>query len=191
VTAVDHKRPAGSEDSPGRRGPAGRAVRQWVMLTGGILLVLVVIPFVILRAPRVAQPVAFSHQRHTEELLLGCDFCHKYVMTGAHSGLPGAETCSLCHSVPLGSSPEAARLTELLQEGQPLEFAKLFRLPAHVFYTHRRHVAIGGIECGECHGGIAHTALPPERPLVKIDMAFCLACHREGGITTDCTACHR
>lgn len=156
-----------------------------------MLLVLLVASLVARRAPPVAQPVAFSHQKHTEELQLACEFCHKYVMTGAHSGLPGPETCALCHSVPLGSSAEAARLAGLLKEGRPLEFAKLFRLPTDVFYTHRRHVAIAGIECVECHGAIAHTALPPERPLVKIEMAFCLACHRERGITTDCTACHR
>lgn len=141
--------------------------------------------------PAVPQPIAFSHLKHTQELQLGCEFCHKYFLTGAHSGLPGPETCSICHSAPQGDSDEAARLTELLLASEPLVFNKLFQLPAHVFYTHRRHVGIGKIECSACHGGIADTEVPPGRPLVDIQMDFCVDCHREYGVTEDCTACHR
>lgn len=97
----------------------------------------------------------------------------------------------MCHSVPLGTSPEAAKLTETLESGEPLRFNKLLRLPDYVFYTHRRHVALGELECINCHGGIADTDSPPERPLVGISMAFCVDCHDERGVTTDCTTCHR
>jgi hypothetical protein len=97
----------------------------------------------------------------------------------------------MCHSTPQGDSEEAARVTELLEAGEPLTFKKLFGLPDHVFYTHRRHVVIGEVECVECHGDIATTERPPERPLVEMDMEFCMACHTERGVTNDCTACHR
>lgn len=82
-------------------------------------------------------------------------------------------------------------MTELLEQGDPLRFRKLFRLADHVFYTHRRHVGIAEIECEACHGAIAETERPPKRALLKIDMDFCLKCHREQEATLDCNACHR
>ncbi len=143
------------------------------------------------RGPPVRQPIAFNHRKHTRDLGLACDFCHQYVRVGAHAGLPGAEICSLCHSVPQGESEEAARVTALITQGAPLKFNKLFRLPSHVFYTHRRHVGIGELECQECHGAIADTERPPERPLVSMTMDYCLDCHRQREETLDCNACHR
>jgi hypothetical protein len=143
------------------------------------------------RDPAVSQPILFNHRKHTQELGLGCELCHKYVQTGRHSGLPGAETCGLCHRAPVGESAEAAKVSELLASGDPLRFKKLFGLPDYVFYTHRRHVGIAQLECVNCHDGIADTEVPPERPLVEIKMAFCVDCHQTQGVTTDCTSCHR
>ena len=139
----------------------------------------------------VAQPIAFNHRKHTQDLELGCELCHSRVRTGAHPGLPALETCAMCHQARLGTSAEAARVTELVTSGRPLVFAKLFRLPAHVLYTHRRHVGIANLECRNCHGDIALTTTPPKRPLVRITMAYCLDCHRRSGQSTDCIACHR
>lgn len=157
----------------------------------GVLLLVLVTPLVARLDPPVPQPIEFNHRHHTQVLQLGCDFCHKYVRDGAHAGLPGAETCGICHSTPQGDSEEAARLTEMLQAGEPLRFNKLFRMPDDVFYTHRRHAGIAELECVTCHGDIANTETPPRRALVKVDMDFCLECHTEREVTDDCTACHR
>lgn len=157
-----------------------------LFLTAGILITAAV-----MGSGRVPQPVAFNHLKHTEELGLDCEFCHPYVKKGAHAGLPDAQTCTLCHQTEQGTSAEAARVTELLAEGDPLTFNKLFRLESHVFYTHRRHVGIGELECENCHGAIARTERPPARPLVRIDMDFCVGCHREQDQTLNCNACHR
>jgi hypothetical protein len=135
----------------------------------------VTVPLVARRGTAVPQPVEFNHRKHTEELGLNCEFCHARVRQGGHAGLPDAQTCSMCHSVPQGTSEEAARVTELITQGDPLRFNKLFRLDPHVFYTHRRHVALR----------------PPRRPLVQVTMDFCMDCHREQGQTLDCNACHR
>jgi hypothetical protein len=108
-----------------------------------LVLAAVLVPLVARSRSAVPQPIAFNHLKHTQDLGLNCEFCHKYVRTSAHAGLPGAETCSMCHQVTQGTSEEAARVTELLTEGIPLQFNKLFRLPDHVFYTHRRHAGIG------------------------------------------------
>ncbi|HWO89128.1 MAG TPA: cytochrome c3 family protein [Gemmatimonadales bacterium] len=143
------------------------------------------------RSPAVPQPVAFNHRKHTQDLQLACEFCHAYVTTGAHAGLPDATVCAVCHRAVLGESPEAARLTELLTRGEPLRFNKLFRLAPHVNYTHRRHVGIAKLECRECHGAIAESARPPARPLVSVNMDYCLDCHRARQQSVDCVACHR
>jgi hypothetical protein len=146
------------------------------------------IPF---RTPPVAQPVAFNHRTHAKDLKLDCQFCHQYVTGGAHAGLPDAKVCVMCHQVRQGRSTEAARVTELLARGDSLRFNKLFRLPSHVNFTHRRHVGIAKLACESCHGAIADRQRPPERPLVTIRMAFCLDCHRAKGQSVDCVACHR
>lgn len=171
-------------DADGRLRPA-------VVVAATVVLVLLALGGLSARPGAVDQPIAFNHLKHTEELSLDCTFCHKYLETSAHAGLPGAETCSICHSTVQGTSEEAARVTALLEEGDALRFSKLFRLPDHVFYTHRRHVGIGELECRNCHGEIASTERPPARPLVRVTMEFCIACHAERGVTNDCTACHR
>ena len=141
--------------------------------------------------PGVVQPIAFNHRKHTQDLQLGCELCHPRVRIGAHPGLPTLETCAMCHQAQQGTSAEAARVTELVTAGRPLVFVKLFRLPPNVYYTHRRHVGIANLECRNCHGDIALTTTPPRRPLVKIRMADCIACHRAQRQSTDCNACHR
>jgi cytochrome c7-like protein/class III cytochrome C family protein len=178
----------GTEHSLDRSGAGKTAV---VVFLAAVFAAALALPALARRQPPVPQPVAFNHKKHTEDLQLGCDFCHQYFRTSAHSGLPDAQTCSLCHSVPLGESQEAAKLTALLSQGEPLQFNKLFRLPDYVFYTHRRHVTVAGLECAECHDGIAETERPPERPLIAVTMAFCVDCHEERDVTTDCNACHR
>ncbi len=157
----------------------------------GILAISALVLPALVPRPAVPQPIEFNHLKHTQELGLTCEFCHKYVRSGAHAGLPGAETCSACHSTVQGESEEAARVTALLEGGDPLQFNKLFRFEDHVFYTHRRHVELGELECEECHGPIADTERPPARPLIEVTMDFCIRCHRERGETLECNACHR
>jgi hypothetical protein len=136
------------------------------------------------------QPIAFNHKKHVQELDLACSSCHQFYEKETFSGLPGADTCSACHQEPQGKSKEEEKLVRLLQSGAPLQWTALFRQPAHVFYSHRRHVVAARIECAVCHGSIAATTAPP--PVVKpLRMQDCLDCHRRSGITTDCTACHR
>lgn len=167
------------------RRPARYLVLAVVLLAAAVLFLRV------RRGPAVPQPIAFNHRKHTQDLGLNCEFCHVYVKTGAHAGLPDAETCSMCHLTAQGTTEEAARVTELISEGDPLQFRKLFRLPPDVFYTHRRHVGIAELECQNCHGAIAETERPPDRPLVRVTMDLCVDCHREQEQTLDCNACHR
>ena len=138
----------------------------------------------------VVQPIAFDHKKHVEENQLACSTCHEYFEKETFSGLPGAEICASCHLEPQGKSAEEAKLVQLLQGGEPLEWKPLFRQPPHVFFTHRRHVVVAHLECAVCHGSIAASLVPPGR-VQRLHMRDCLECHRRAGATTACTGCHR
>lgn len=137
----------------------------------------------------VEQPIAFNHRLHSESI--ECDTCHEHARHSAHSGLPGLSTCLLCHEEPQTDEAEEEKVRELAGAGHEQVFRKLFRLPDNVFYTHRRHVGLAGLECAACHGEIAQTESPPEASLVRITMDFCIGCHRKHGVSNDCTRCHR
>ncbi|MEJ2320377.1 MAG: cytochrome c3 family protein [Gemmatimonadales bacterium] len=171
-------------------GDAGRSPLL-ALIPLAILLAALTLMLAVNRSPAVPQPIAFNHLLHIEGEGLDCEDCHEYVRVSAHAGLPGAEICSECHDTLQGDSEESARVTALIEQDEPLRFNKLFSLPDHVFYTHRRHVGIGELQCLQCHGDIAETERPPERPLISISMEYCVDCHREQGETLDCNACHR
>jgi cytochrome c553 len=139
---------------------------------------------------RVSQPILFNHQKHVEEVEIECEVCHEYYSTGRHSGLPTLTTCLGCHEEAQTDSPEEQKIRDLAAAGEDDVFRKLFRMADHSFYSHRRHVGAGEIPCETCHGAITKTTAPPERPLVRIDMDFCVDCHERDGASSDCTACH-
>jgi len=93
------------------RDRTGAGKTGFVLFLAAVFVVALALLLLARRQPPVPQPIAFNHKKHTEELQLSCNFCHKYFNTSAHSGLPDAQTCALCHSVALGESPEAAKLT--------------------------------------------------------------------------------
>ncbi|MBI4541261.1 MAG: cytochrome c3 family protein [Gemmatimonadetes bacterium] len=139
---------------------------------------------------RVVQPIRFNHAKHTGAGL-DCVICHTSVKEQAFASLPTVETCMLCHSNALTESPEEEKIREFAAGGQVIPWQRLYRLPNNVLYSHRRHAGVAGIECQRCHGPIGEAESPPARPLVRQTMEWCLECHVERGVTTDCAACHR
>lgn len=140
--------------------------------------------------PPVVQPVLFNHQVHVEGEGFACADCHPGCEEGVRPGLPDDETCAMCHSEPIGEGAEERRLVAMIQSGAPLEWQPLFRQPPHIYFSHRRHVTVAGLECAACHGGIGQSQEPPQ-VLEALRMDDCLDCHRRHGITESCTACHR
>jgi hypothetical protein len=166
------------------------------LFIGAIVLVTAAIGYATGRAvfrpvDRVVQPIAFSHQKHVEELEMECSYCHEFYETGAHSGLPSLSLCLDCHDDPEAESPELRKISELGSSDEEVRCRKLFRLSDHTYYSHQRHVSVGEIPCESCHGDIAASTVPPERPLVRIDMDFCMDCHGRLEVSLDCTRCHR
>jgi len=139
---------------------------------------------------RIEQPIAFDHRKHVQELELACSTCHQYFEKETFSGLPDAAVCAGCHEEAQGQSAEEAKLVQLLAGGGMLEWGRLFVQPEHVFFSHRRHVVAGKLECKGCHGNIANSDRPPAR-VDKLGMQDCIDCHRRSDVATDCTTCHR
>ncbi len=140
---------------------------------------------------RVAQPIQFNHQKHVKVVGLECSTCHEHYSTSEHSGLPSLDLCKGCHAEALTESAEEQKLLKLIASSPQPAFLKLFRLPDHSRYSHRRHVTAGRLACETCHGAIAETTAPPASPLVRITMDSCTRCHADRGVKTDCTDCHR
>ncbi len=139
----------------------------------------------------VDQPIGFNHSKHVEDLGLPCTTCHLYAETGTRATIPNIEVCGMCHTAPLTESPEELLVVEHVQSGDPIPWRKVYRVPEHVYFSHRRHTSVAEIACETCHGNIGELSTPVSRPIVKITMDRCMQCHQSSAVTTDCISCHR
>lgn len=139
-----------------------------------------------------AQPIQFNHKAHVGKGL-DCAVCHRHVREQAFASLPPLQTCLMCHAAKISQNPEEGKIRELAAKGEPLRWVRLYRLApdAAAYFSHRRHVTFGKIECATCHGPMAEQAAPPPRALVAYSMDFCLNCHQQKQAATACVACHR
>jgi c(7)-type cytochrome triheme protein len=140
-------------------------------------------------AVAVAQPLAFNHAKHTGALT--CVACHSGVMTGAQATLPSGDICIKCHAAKPASVSQASWQAIQQTAGQPPAWVPVTRLPQHVMFSHRRHVALGGLACESCHKDIGTSTAPPTRTPLRLEMKTCLACHQKEGANEDCAGCHR
>jgi hypothetical protein len=142
------------------------------------------------RAPTTEQPFPFNHRIHVVDNEMACSECHQYYESEAFSGLPSRATCEFCHEEPIGEREAEQRFVELLQSGASLDWKPLFVQPAHVYYSHRRHVLAAKMECEQCHEDIGQSERPPTR-VRQLTMDDCVHCHEEERVVAECTTCHR
>ncbi len=136
------------------------------------------------------QPIEFSHKKH-RDLEIPCSVCHQYLEEHASAGMPGVEVCMMCHTAALTQIPEEEKIREYAKRGEEIKWVRLYKVPDHVYFSHRRHLVLGKLECTTCHGGIGESIKPPLEPEVELTMEMCIACHQKMGADTDCYACHR
>lgn len=163
----------------------------FVVLLAVVAAVFVLVQFHSRPAKAIHQPIHFNHSLHTQEWELECDTCHRSVREAEYAGRPAVEICAVCHEDPQGETAEEAALVEYIRNGQSVPWRRLYRIPDHVFYSHRRHVTVAQLECVECHGDIGISTSPPTQPLNDLTMEFCIGCHEKRDASTDCIACHR
>lgn len=161
----------------------------FLLLSALIVLILVLVIVLPGLWGNVKQPIAFNHRIHVENDM-ECEDCHAYFKEYAFSGRPSLEICMACHEEPQGEGDEEKKLMEFIKAEKEIEWKRLYRVPEDVYFSHRRHVVSGNIECRTCHGDIGNSTRPPSRPL-KMTMDDCMKCHEENEASNDCIACHR
>lgn len=123
-----------------------------------------------------SQVVAYDHSLHAGTMEIDCRYCHNSVEKSKHAGLPTTNVCMNCHAqvweTKNGTGTEeiaklhaAAGFDKDLKgyitdengkviEGDPIVWNKAHNLPDHVFFSHKQHVKVGGVDCMQCHGDV-------------------------------------
>ncbi len=158
-----------------------------------ILLLTAVAILYVSRSGAARQPLRFSHKAHVKEAK--CRACHAYYEKQAAAGMPRLADCLDCHEGTQSKEPENVKeeekFTQYANNKAEIRWVRLYWVPDHSFFSHRRHVVLGKLECKTCHGNIAATDVPPGMPAQPIEMNWCVSCHREKRVSVDCDACHR
>jgi len=153
-------------------------------------------------APGPLQPIPFSHKHHAGDFEIECLYCHSGTDRARYAGVPSVELCMGCHSAFPAEYDELEGikiLKEHWKEKKPIEWKQIHRLPEHAKFRHNRHVQ-ADIECQTCHGPVEEIeklylvpdtkAGPSLLPTKKLEMGWCINCHRENGVSQDCLTCH-
>jgi hypothetical protein len=142
------------------------------------------------RAPE--QPIPFRHDLHAGENQIPCMYCHFSADRSVSAGIPSVATCAGCH-IP-GGVPLVARdslgvrqLIQYYQQGVPIPWVRIYKVPDHVRFPHMLHVN-AGVQCQECHGPVE--TMREVYQASSLQMGWCLSCHREREARTDCFVCH-
>jgi hypothetical protein len=145
------------------------------------------------------QPINFSHKLHAGDMQIDCQYCHTSVEKSRHATIPQVATCMNCHVVARRDRPEIVKLTEYYEEGKPIPWKRIHKVPDFAFFNHSVHVN-RGIDCVHCHGDVGQMEVVGQ--MNSFTMNACLDCHRNAHERLpelkninqgpdDCWACHR
>lgn len=62
-------------------------------------------------------------------------------------------------------------------DAKPIPWVKVHNLPAHVYFNHSQHVAVGKVQCQNCHGEVQE--MDELYQFSPLSMGWCVNCHRE------------
>ena len=153
-------------------------------------------------APGPNQPIPFSHKHHAGLWEMECMYCHTGTDRSRAAGVPSVELCMGCHEHFPAEYDQLEGIQILKQhweDQKSIEWVQVHRLPEHVKFQHQAHVA-AGFECQTCHGPVEEMEklwmTPDTRwwqyglPTQKLEMGWCIMCHRDNGASEDCFTCH-
>ncbi|MGB8325039.1 MAG: cytochrome c3 family protein [Candidatus Acidiferrum sp.] len=134
------------------------------------------------------QPIAFNHQLHLKNGM-ECASCHMGVTEGPDAGIPSVSFCMACHQEVATNNPEIKKLTAYAAKEQEVPWQPVywFYPSEHVRFWHAPHIR-AGVDCKECHGDMTQQTVAVRSK--KLNMNFCISCHRAKGASADCTTCH-
>jgi hypothetical protein len=174
-------------------------------LTLFVIVISFVLTFYISRAERDGigyapeQPIKFSHKLHAGQMAIDCQYCHIGVEKGRHAIVPSVNVCMNCHTLARKDRPEIVKLTQYYEEGKPIPWKRIHKVPEYAYFNHSVHVN-KGIDCTSCHGDIKEMEVVNQAR--GFTMTACLDCHRmphenlpylkdvKNG-PENCAACHR
>jgi len=149
--------------------------------------------------PGPVQPIPFSHALHAGTYEIECLYCHSGTDRSRVAGVPSVELCMGCHAQFGGDLEGVQKLKEYWENKEAIEWIQIHRLPEYVKFRHNRHVA-AGIDCQKCHGEVQEmdkVYLVPDTkwwpwllPTKKLEMGWCIQCHRENNASQNCLLCH-
>jgi hypothetical protein len=133
------------------------------------------------------QPIPFSHKLHSGQMEIPCQYCHSAARRSHSAGIPPLNTCMGCHKVVGLDKPNIKWLTEKYNANEPVQWVKVHDLPDHVHFPHKMHVN-AGLACQECHGPVEQ--MDRVQQVAPLQMGWCIGCHKERQVSTDCLTCH-
>ncbi|MEW6701288.1 MAG: cytochrome c3 family protein [Bacteroidota bacterium] len=145
------------------------------------------------------QPIKFSHKLHAGQMAIDCQYCHIGVAKERHALIPSANICMNCHTVARKDKPEIIKLTQYYEEGKPIPWKRVYKIPDYAYFNHSVHVN-KKIDCASCHGNVKEMDLVQQ--VKPFTMTACLDCHRNPHDKLpylkkvnigpeNCAACHR
>ena len=148
------------------------------------------------------QPIPFSHRHHAGQFEIDCLYCHSGTDRSRMAGVPSVELCMGCHAQ-FPAEYDQLEGIQILRDhweaGETIEWEQIHRLPEYVKFQHQAHVR-AGLECQTCHGPVEDLDklyMTPDTnfwqyglPTHKLEMGWCVMCHRDNGASQDCLTCH-
>lgn len=126
------------------------------------------------------QPIWFSHKVHAGQNRIDCKYCHFTADKSLHAGIPPVQVCLNCHNQvkegKITGTEEIAKIHEAYNSGKPIEWVKVHNLPDHVYFNHAQHVAVGKVDCNDCHGEVEKMDVIIQTE--TLSMGWCIDCHR-------------
>jgi c(7)-type cytochrome triheme protein len=119
-----------------------------------------------------------------------CVGCHRNVIRGHNASIPNIEICIACHKEPISENPEEAKLVVHINNSERINWIRVNNyIKGDTHFSHERHVAMGNVDCRECHGNVDKISKPFALK-TNLKMENCMDCHEKFGVDNDCLACH-
>jgi hypothetical protein len=134
------------------------------------------------------QPIAFSHKLHAGVNGIQCLFCHRLAEKSPVAGIPAVADCRACHLFIAPNAPEIKKLMQYWSKREPIPWIRVYSVPDFVYFPHMMHIR-ARLDCGICHGRVATMERIARH--VKLEMGWCLECHRKHKASIDCWTCHK
>jgi len=163
------------------------------------------------------QPIEFNHSIHAGTNEIDCQYCHNSASKSKSAGIPTVNVCMNCHKgIQEGADEKGTREIAKIHAAagydvdkraytgktEPVKWVKVHNMPDHVYFNHAQHVAVGKIECENCHGDVKtyktgkvsgtetiNNLKLEGKKIVKLTkplltMGWCIECHNTAEVST-------